>query len=183
MEIKTRKQAMTDGENTYFTGKPCKNGHITYRYVQSGTCYDCINAGRVSINSPTAIAREARLTAVAETMKARAVVIDSLIQIKVWMDDVDVELFKATAYAYAVMRHPTLTQADVFPALAPTARASTMACRRVNCHIDDVAALREFEKGLQAARPTHFEVDRARRLQKALAEAHVEPVPAWANKP
>ena len=27
----------------YTTGRPCKNGHLAYRYTQSGTCSECIN--------------------------------------------------------------------------------------------------------------------------------------------
>lgn len=46
MEIKSRKQAIADGDNIFFTGIPCVNGHITYRYVQSGSCKDCINEPR-----------------------------------------------------------------------------------------------------------------------------------------
>jgi hypothetical protein len=46
MEIKSRKQAIVDGDNIFYTGIPCANGHITYRYVQSGSCKDCINEPR-----------------------------------------------------------------------------------------------------------------------------------------
>lgn len=46
MEIKGRKEAIRDGENTYFTGNRCSNGHLSYRYVKSGTCYECIHASR-----------------------------------------------------------------------------------------------------------------------------------------
>ncbi len=179
MQIKTRKQAMADGENIYFTGMICKNGHVNYRYVQSGACRGCLNADHNSIKSPTAIARETRLNVASETVKTKM----SLNQIKIWVIDDDVELFKATAYAYAVMRYPTLVMSDVYPALAPTGRSSTMACHRVNCHSDDVASLREFGKSLQASRPAQFEVEHAMRLQKALSEVHIEPVPSWANRP
>jgi hypothetical protein len=42
MEIITRQQALTLGLNKYFTGKPCKNGHVAERYIQSSTCELCI---------------------------------------------------------------------------------------------------------------------------------------------
>lgn len=43
MEIIGRSEAITRGLNTYFTGEPCKHGHVNYRYVQSGACKSCIH--------------------------------------------------------------------------------------------------------------------------------------------
>ncbi len=36
-----RKEAQDAGEITYFTGKPCKNGHTSPRYVNSNVCSSC----------------------------------------------------------------------------------------------------------------------------------------------
>lgn len=36
-----RLEARKLGFTKYFTGKPCKNGHIEYRYVASGMCSKC----------------------------------------------------------------------------------------------------------------------------------------------
>lgn len=36
------------GLNKYFTGKPCSNGHVSERYVQSGSCSQCINGIAIS---------------------------------------------------------------------------------------------------------------------------------------
>jgi hypothetical protein len=37
----------------YFTGKPCHKGHISERYVTSGTCIDCQHVKRMrTINAP-----------------------------------------------------------------------------------------------------------------------------------
>lgn len=41
--IITRKDAKLLGLTKYFTGKECINGHLAERYVQSGTCSQCIN--------------------------------------------------------------------------------------------------------------------------------------------
>jgi hypothetical protein len=43
MDILNRKAAIAAGLSKYFTGKPCKNGHISPRYTASGTCETCIN--------------------------------------------------------------------------------------------------------------------------------------------
>ena len=37
----TKSDAKSHGLTTYFTGKPCKHGHISPRYVASGMCKEC----------------------------------------------------------------------------------------------------------------------------------------------
>jgi hypothetical protein len=37
----TRKAAREAGEKLYFTGKPCKQGHIDYRITINGYCREC----------------------------------------------------------------------------------------------------------------------------------------------
>jgi hypothetical protein len=46
MDITERETARLAGLKVYFTGKLCKNGHVSHRYVQSGTCAECINGSR-----------------------------------------------------------------------------------------------------------------------------------------
>jgi hypothetical protein len=41
MDIITRKDALTQGLTHYFTGKPCKRGHIVVRYVKTRSCIEC----------------------------------------------------------------------------------------------------------------------------------------------
>ena len=143
MEIKTRKEAMMAGENTYFTGKPCKNGHMSYRYVQSGTCYDCINSTNISPDSPTAAARERRLTEVAATLQAKNLVKENLALVKVRLFAADREGVALVAFALATMRFPMLKPSDVDPKLAPSGgEPSGTALYSFYCHADDIAALR-----------------------------------------
>lgn len=37
----TREQAAYRGERHYFTGRPCDNGHLAYRYVSNASCLEC----------------------------------------------------------------------------------------------------------------------------------------------
>jgi hypothetical protein len=37
----TRKAAILSGESWYYTGKPCKNGHLSRRYTLNGICEEC----------------------------------------------------------------------------------------------------------------------------------------------
>jgi hypothetical protein len=41
MEIMTRKQATELGEDFYFTGKPCKHGHVEKRRTNNRNCLGC----------------------------------------------------------------------------------------------------------------------------------------------
>lgn len=42
MDIISRAEAKRAGLNRYFTGIPCKNGHVDFRYTASGACKGCI---------------------------------------------------------------------------------------------------------------------------------------------
>jgi hypothetical protein len=39
---KERQDAIARGLPTYFTGKPCKHGHVAERRTDSSDCFDCI---------------------------------------------------------------------------------------------------------------------------------------------
>jgi hypothetical protein len=39
---KTREDAAKKGEQFYFTGDACKNGHVAKRYTTSGRCVMCV---------------------------------------------------------------------------------------------------------------------------------------------
>lgn len=43
---KTRKEAMKKGEPFFFTGKPCKRGHVCPRRTKNGDCLLCHRAWR-----------------------------------------------------------------------------------------------------------------------------------------
>ena len=36
-----RKQALEEGRNSYFTGRPCKRGHVAERFTSSWLCVEC----------------------------------------------------------------------------------------------------------------------------------------------
>lgn len=39
--VKARRQAHADGDVMFYTGRPCRRGHTTQRYVSTGTCKAC----------------------------------------------------------------------------------------------------------------------------------------------
>lgn len=42
MKLISRKEAKEQGLTHYFTGKGCKRGHVSKRYVSSTGCFDCV---------------------------------------------------------------------------------------------------------------------------------------------
>ena len=44
MELLSKKDALSPGLQQYFTGKPCKHGHVSNRYVKTGICVGCVRA-------------------------------------------------------------------------------------------------------------------------------------------
>lgn len=183
MDIKTRKQAMMAGENTYFTGKPCKNGHMSYRYVQSGACYDCINATRVAADSPTAKAREQRLTEAATALKVKNLVKENLALVKVRIFAQEREGVALAAYALAAMRFPTLSPSDIDPRIPPISKEpSGTALYSFYCHDEDIGALRAAAAATFAKYPTDIERKRQEAMQEALRHIGPDTTPPMSFK-
>jgi hypothetical protein len=168
MEIKTRKQAMIAGENTYFTGKACKNGHLSYRYVQSGACYDCINAARLAPDSATAKSREKRLLEVSTALQAKNLVKENLALVKVRMFPSEREGVALAAYCLAAMRFPSITPDDIDPRIAPVGREpSGTALYSFYCHDEDIGALRAAAAATFVKYPIDATAARARAIEAA----------------
>lgn len=165
MNIICRKDAKEKGIKTYFTGQPCKNGHVAYRYTQSGTCSECINGDHKRVADPEAAARRA----------ARA----ELVQARFRLFDVDRDTFAASVWALAVMRYPVLTPADVDPHLVATNKASGTGMYAFYCHSDDVGALRVLAGDMVKARPAGVQARRQEVLRQLAAAADVDTAPAW----
>lgn len=62
MEIIVRKEAIERGLPRYFTGKPCKHGHVAERRTAHGVCIECrkIAANKYIKNNPDKVNRWAK---------------------------------------------------------------------------------------------------------------------------
>lgn len=139
MEIKSRAEAKKASEKTYFTGKPCQNGHTAKRYTQSGSCAGCIRDHNAPIHDATKDAR-----------RAAAV---NLVQVKIRCFDADLEFIKATAWAFGIARYPELMMGDVYPGLLPVGdTGGGQALRKYNVHPDDIEPLRKAANDSMNAR-------------------------------
>lgn len=44
MQARSKAEAIALGLNTYYTGKPCKHGHLAHRYTSGAKCSECVKA-------------------------------------------------------------------------------------------------------------------------------------------
>lgn len=47
-KIVQRADAIKTGASVYYTGIPCKKGHVVQRYTTNGACLECIRLARVA---------------------------------------------------------------------------------------------------------------------------------------
>jgi len=71
MEIITRKKAKEQGLKRYFTGKPCKHGHVNERRVSTGHCLGCVEANKEETVAYQKARYEANKEEIAAYQKAR----------------------------------------------------------------------------------------------------------------
>lgn len=187
MNILTRKDAMMSGMTQYFTGEPCVNGHISYRYVQSGTCAACVRAAASESRkeAPAFLAqRQADRAARLAASEAKTVALAQLVDIKVRVFDSDAALLRDTAAALCRARYPALTLADVVlrkPATDPQAGTGLY---RMLVHPDDIPMIRETANVLIGTHKVDIGARRHHILDTALKQANEGMAPpAWTEKP
>ncbi len=152
----------------YFTGIPCKNGHLTYRYTSSGACSGCIRAHNQPVYDQAAIDRKA----------AKA----QLVQVRLRCFVSDRGVLTTSAWALVVMRFPVLQLGDVDAHLLPQDKTGGTGLYAFNCHEDDVSQLRAIADGMLKAH--RVDVVAVRRVAfGSAADAPVAPVPDWARVP
>lgn len=132
-----RAEAKLKQMSQYFTGIPCKNGHLTYRYTSSGACSGCIRAHNRPVHDQTTIDRK----------DAKA----QMVQVRVRIYDADRGVLAASAWALAAMRFPVLQLSDVDAHLLPQDKAGGTGLYAFNCHEEDVPQLRAIADGMLKA--------------------------------
>lgn len=90
----SRRDAMSKGETTYFTGKTCIHGHVAYRYASSGACSTCVlnnaSSARQSLQPP-----------------------EELIPLRLRVVPVDAATLLDTAVAMTQRRHPDVSRGQI----------------------------------------------------------------------
>lgn len=169
MDIITRPEARQKGLKTYFTGKPCRNGHTSYRYVQSGTCAQCIrDANGGTVADPNLEGRRAAKAA--------------MVQIRVRCYDVDRDALAASAWALGVARFPVLQLGDVDPRLLPSDRTAGTGLYAFFVHDDDVGTLRGIAADMLKAHTVDVDARRRQIIQGAAAYLPPDTTPPMSFK-
>lgn len=127
-----RKEAAKRGERTYETGRACLNGHITYRYVQSGSCSACV-----------ADAAKQHRTVAADPRPELP-----LVQLTVRAHDADIASVVDTAIALVQMRYPTAARWQVIKHESGSRPIGGMKLYDLNLDERDVAVVRQMAKAL-----------------------------------
>lgn len=148
MEFLARKDAVAAGSRKYFTGKPCKHGHIAERYTDSGTCSVCINGNRPSVAVTP-------LTHGTPEQREQAQEIVDLKDSKFWLYDVDYVAFKKVAIGMLRARYPLVPPAAFEVKPIPSRPIQGTSLYRVKHHPDDGDFLVAYAMGLrQPHQPT-----------------------------
>ena len=169
MDIISKKDAVAKGLATFYTGKVCKRGHDSYRYVKNGACSTCVKlANGRPVDANVDARREAK---------------GALVQAKFRLFAIDLEVFAAAAYAMTLARFPVLMLGDVHPGLLPTDNAGGAALYKFNCHEGDLPQLRALAVSLTNAHSADGQALRERVHGKTIASTPVAPVPEWSRQP
>jgi hypothetical protein len=143
--IVTRSAARQNGSTSYFTGEPCKNGHLVYRYTQSGTCSACIRASNGKVTDNDAVGRRSAKL--------------QLIQARFRLFDVDREVFASAAWGLAASRYPQLLQSDIETKNAGVDCSAGTGLYLYNLHVDDHAVLLQLALDLTRSHSAKAEVN------------------------
>jgi len=165
MDIISRQEARQKGLKTYYTGQPCKNGHDSYRYTQSGTCAACIRQSNGLTLDPTSGPRK----------EAKA----AMVQVRVRCYEEDRDHVAVAVWALAAMRWPFLTQGDVDPKLIPKDKTAGTGLFAFYCHEGDIAAVRAIAAESMKAHKVNVEARRQELLRQLDAAANVDTAPEW----
>jgi hypothetical protein len=156
LNILSRADAKRFGNPIYFTGKPCKHGHVAYRYTQSGTCSECINPKSDGTKRETTI-----------EYNARQVTLQAFVELNVTVAPASFLTVKGIIHGLALAHDPSLLESDVWLSPRPTSGV----LYRVRCHADDMAQVREVTNRLYADQCVDIERVRQGINATAIAEA------------
>lgn len=166
MQLSSRKIAQAAGLGQYFTGQPCKYGHVTHRYTQSGACAACVAAAaamtRVKENprrdemvadqaarlAAMQAEKAARVAAVLAERDARTAALNQLVEIRLRAFVADLPLVRDTVAAVGTSRYPMLSAAEFAAQGRPTDHGGGTALYRFRVAPDDVELLRGVANAL-----------------------------------
>lgn len=185
--MNTRKEAIAAGVGTYTTGKPCKYGHLSYRYTQSGSCAQCVaesaSVGRELLNKHkreyrelTVAKKTAALQPILAARHARDEALKALEPIKVLAHPQDVSIVFDTAIELCLAAFPILDRADVTPPRTPIKGNPVY---RVHVPPDQVEFMHQVANALYVAHGANVSsmADKVARMVQEQADREASPAP------
>lgn len=190
MHITSRKDAIAAGVGQYFTGKPCRKGHLANRYTQSGTCAACVaiatSKSRGITHSGVVLPREQReaernekFQALLKTRQEKSDAFKALEPIKIPAMPQDVATVFDTAVELCLAAFPCLERSDVMPARTPI---KGLPLYRVHVPADQVELMRRVANALYAAHSvdvSHMADRVAARVEQMAEDEASEPPEGW----
>lgn len=143
MQITTRKEAIQQRVTRYYTGEPCANGHVAYRYTKNGGCSDCINPKFEPVDRPQ---REESKRHVKSLKVAR-----KLSRHGFYLHIENLEPFIALALLYSQARDSAIERRDLIANRAWVSGPDGTQLRQFWIFPEDVPALRAAERDWKQA--------------------------------
>lgn len=165
MEITNRQEAIQRGQKYFYTGKPCKYGHLTKRYVGNGGCYECLHpctrgipelpenaTGEMAVARFNAIAAHQEAERLKQQIRQRKVdrrsLLSTMIKIKIFAEAGDIRQFLESALAISRERDLRIMPEDIYvPGLLQGGKVMT-----IRCFPEDMELLLKTARDLSAAR-------------------------------
>lgn len=192
MQTIPRKDAISANLGQYFTGKPCKYGHIAHRYTKSGACSECVSLAAASAREETrdVTPRPGARTRAAEQrqelrdsfLASKAERIEAfkrVVEIRVPVHPQDLETVFETACVLCLAAFPCLERVDVLAEAVP-ARGTPL--YSVPVPVDQVELVRSIANELWNVKGPNLAVvhDRVARTVATQADAAAdEPPENW----
>lgn len=162
MEIITRRQAIERRLPKYFTGEPCKNGHIAERYLVNSSCEHCIHPPDESLE---AIARREERELVRQDKlrrkderEARTEAKSRMVRKKFRVNDCDLEGFRLAVLCSCMMREPAIRMQDIQSKWMPMRCNPTKQIYAFMIFPQDEMDLRKLECAWEKLHDVHYAI-------------------------
>lgn len=169
MELLSRTDAISNRSLRYFTGKPCKRGHISERYTKTSMCIECLHPSFDGLDSEQRRTQKDGLLTSLSQMK--------LIKIRLHLEDF--ELFQSAVLASAMARNPSIQLRHIRSRMVPRTIGAHTRIHGFMAFPEDESMLRALQDSLEAARKSSVSLLAQEKLQKALRDVAAEADAGW----
>ncbi len=150
MEIITRRQAIDNKQSRYYSGVPCKFGHVSERYTINACCIECLHP---KFESTDILARRQKRVQERHDNYMRKLAINRMDRMRLGVYEPNLPLIQAFIYALAVVREPLLRPEDTQAYCKPLPRGHNTFLRAFRLHRDDFQQAIDFNRAINPLDP------------------------------